>query len=154
MQCRKLIQSSSSIFILTWPNITQVVKDLTAEELKKRWEEYTKELYQKKPKDFNDSDKNDDVVTHLETDILDCEVKQALRNHSYKQSYWRWWNSSWAISNPKTWCCESATLNMPANLENSAVATGLANVSFHSNPKWCQYQMMFKLSYNCTHFIC
>ena len=47
----------------------------------------------------------------------------------------RWWNSSWAISNPKRWCCESATLNKPANLENSAVATGLENVSFHSNPK-------------------
>ena len=33
------------------------------------------------------------------------------------------------------WCCESAALNMPANLENSAVATGLEKVSFHSNPK-------------------
>jgi len=33
---------------------------------------------------------------------------------------WRWQNSSWAISNHKIWCCESATLNMPANLENSA----------------------------------
>ena len=43
-------------------------------------------------------------------------------------------NSSWSISNPKRWCCESAALNMPANLENSAVATGLEEVSFHSNP--------------------
>ena len=33
------------------------------------------------------------------------------------------------------WCCESAALNMPANLENSAVATGLEKVSFHSSPK-------------------
>ena len=48
-----------------------------------------------------------------------------------------WWNSSWAISNPGRWCCESAALNMPANLENSAVATGLAKVSFHSNAKEC-----------------
>ena len=48
---------------------------------------------------------------------------------------WRWWNSSWAISNPKRWCCESAALNMPAILENSAVATGLEEVSFHSSPK-------------------
>ena len=48
-----------------------------------------------------------------------------------------WWNSSWAISNPKRWGCESAALNMPANLENSAVATGLENVSFHSNAKEC-----------------
>ena len=46
-------------------------------------------------------------------------------------------NSSWAISNPKRWCCESAALNMPANTENSAVATGLEKVSFHSNPKEC-----------------
>ena len=35
----------------------------------------------------------------------------------------------------KRWCCESAPLNMPENLENSAVATGLEKVSFHSNPK-------------------
>ena len=37
--------------------------------------------------------------------------------------------------NPKRWCCESATLNMPANLENSAVAIGLEKVSFNSHPK-------------------
>ena len=43
------------------------------------------------------------------------------------------------------WCCESAALNMPTNLENSAVATGLEKVSFHSNPKEGQYQRMFKL---------
>ena len=40
-----------------------------------------------------------------------------------------------AISNPERWCGESAALNMPANLENSAAATGLQKVSFHSNPK-------------------
>ena len=43
-----------------------------AEEIKKRWQEYTEELYQKC---LNDSDKQDDVVTHLEPDILECEVK-------------------------------------------------------------------------------
>ena len=43
---------------------------------------------------------------------------------------------------------------MPANLENSAVATGLENVSFHFNLKERQCQGMFKLPYNCTHFIC
>ena len=58
-----------------------------------------------------------------------------LRKHHYEQSQWRWWNSSWAISNPQRWCCESAALNMPANFKNSAVATGLEKVSFHSNPK-------------------
>ena len=51
-------------------------KDLTeAEEIKKRWLEYTKELYKK---GFNDPDNHGGVVTHLEPDILECEVKCAL----------------------------------------------------------------------------
>ena len=62
-----------------------------------------------------------------------------------------WWNSSWAISNPERWYCENAALNMPANLENSAVATGLEKVSFHSNPKERQCQRLLKLLHNCTH---
>ena len=41
--------------------------------------------------------------------------------------------------------------HMPANLENSAVATGLEKVSFHSNPKEKQSQRMLKLPHNCTH---
>ena len=45
----------------------------------------------------------------------------------------------------KRWSCESAALNVPANLENSAVDTGLEKVSFHSNPKEKQCQRMFKL---------
>ena len=50
--------------------------DLTeAEDIKKRWQEYTEELYKK---DLNDSDNHDDVITHLEPDILECEVKWAL----------------------------------------------------------------------------
>ena len=51
-------------------------KDLTeAEEIKKRWQEYTKELYKK---GLNDRDKYDSEVTHLEPDMLECEVKWAL----------------------------------------------------------------------------
>ena len=42
---------------------------------------------------------------------------------------------------------------MPANLETSAVATGLEKVSFHSNPKERQCQRIFKLLHNCTHLI-
>ena len=49
---------------------------------------------------------------------------------------------------------KSAALNMPANLENSAVATGLEKVSFHSNPKERQCQRMLKLPHNCTHLTC
>ena len=51
-------------------------KDLTeAEEIKKRWQEYS-ELYKYS---VNDSDNHDDVVTHLEPDILECELKWAWR---------------------------------------------------------------------------
>ena len=47
--------------------------DLTeADDIKKRWQEYTEELYKK---DLYDSDNHDGVITHLEPDILECEVK-------------------------------------------------------------------------------
>ena len=50
--------------------------DLTeAEDIKKRWQEYTEELYKK---DLHDPDIHDDVITHLKPDILECEVKRAL----------------------------------------------------------------------------
>ena len=50
--------------------------DLTeAENIKKRWQEYTEELYKK---DLNDPDNHDGVITHLEPDILEYEVKWAL----------------------------------------------------------------------------
>ena len=52
--------------------------DLTeAEDIKKRWQEYTEELYQK---DLHDQDNNDGVITHLEPHILECEVKWALES--------------------------------------------------------------------------
>ena len=52
--------------------------DLTeAEDVKKRWQEYTEELYKK---DLHDPDNHDGVITHLEPDILECEVKQALES--------------------------------------------------------------------------
>ena len=53
-------------------------RDLTeAEDIKKRWQEYTEELYKK---DFHDSDNHDCVIAHLEPDILECEVKWALES--------------------------------------------------------------------------
>ena len=59
-------------------------KDLIeAEEIKKRWKEYAEELYKK---DINDPDSYDDVVTHSEPDILQCEVKQALGNTAVTES--------------------------------------------------------------------
>ena len=50
---------------------------IEAEDFKKRWQEYTEELYKK---DLNDKDNHNSVITHLEPDILECEVKWALGN--------------------------------------------------------------------------
>ena len=59
--------------------------DLTeAEDIKKMWQEYTEELYKK---DLHDPDNHDGVITDLEPDILECEVKWAFRRkHHYEQS--------------------------------------------------------------------
>ena len=61
--------------------------DLTeAEDIKKKWQEYTKELYKK---DLHDPDNHDGVITDLEPDILERESQMGLRKHYYKQSWWR-----------------------------------------------------------------
>ena len=58
--------------------------DLTeAEDITKRWQEYTEELYKK---DLHDPDNHDGVITHPEPDILECEVKWALRNISMNKA--------------------------------------------------------------------
>ena len=104
-------------------------------------QEYMEELYKK---DLHHQDNHDDVITHLEPDILDCEVKWALESitmnkasggDGLQESYFKSWKMM----------LQSAALNMPAHLENSAVATGLEKVSFHSNPKERQCQRMLKL---------
>ena len=121
--------------------------DLTeAEEIKKRWQEYTEELYKK---DLHDPDNHDAVITHLEPDILECKVKWALGSiimnkasegggipgelfqilkddavkvlYSICQQIWK--TQQW----PQVW------------------------KSFHSNPKEGQCQRMFKLLHSCTH---
>ena len=92
------------------------------------------------------------MITHLEPDILECEDKWALGSITMNKAsggdgipveLFQILNDD-AVK-------ESAALNMPANLENSAVATGLEKVSFHSNPKGRQCQRMLKLPHNCTH---
>ena len=117
--------------------------DLTeAEDIKKRWQEYTEELYKK---DLHNPDNHDGVLTHLEPDILKCEVKWALGSmttnkasggdgtpaeifqilkdnaikvlHSIRQQIWK-------------------TQQWPQDLKN---------VSFHSNSTEGQSQRMFRL---------
>ena len=125
--------------------------DLTeAEDIKKRWQEYTEELYKK---DFHDQDNHDGVITHLELDILECDIKWALESITMNKA-------SEGDGIPvelfqilkDDGVKESAALNMPANLENSAVATRLEKVIFHSSPKERQCQSKLKLPHNCTHF--
>ena len=57
--------------------------DLTEAEDIKRWQEYTEELSKK---DIHNPDNHNGVITHLEPDILKCEVKWGLRKHHYEQS--------------------------------------------------------------------
>ena len=128
--------------------------DLTeAEDIKKRWQEYTEELYKK---DLHDLDNHDGVITQLEPDILKCEVKWALGSitankasegdgipvelfqilkddavkvlHSICQQIWK--TQQW----PQDWKMEK--------------------VSFHSNSKERQCQRILKLLHNCTHLTC
>ena len=73
--------------------------DLTeAEDIKNRWQEYTEELCKK---DLHDPDNHDGVITHLEPDILECEVKWALESITTNKASEGDGNSSGVISNPE-----------------------------------------------------
>ena len=97
--------------------------DLTeAEGIKKRWQEYTEELYKK---DLYDPDNHGGVVTHLEPDILECEVKWALGSITMDKASGSDGIPVELIQILKDDAAKSAAINMPANLENSAMATGL-----------------------------
>ena len=125
--------------------------DLTEAEDIKRWQEYTEKLYKK---DLHDQDNHDGVITHLEPDILEFEVKWALESiatnnasrgdgipvelfqilkddavkvlHSICQQIWK--TQQW----PQDW----------------------KRSFFLSNPKERQCERMFKLLHNCTHLTC
>ena len=95
------------------------------------------------------------VITHLEPDILEYEVKWALENITTKKAGGGDGIPVEIFQILKDDAVhESAALNMPANLENLAVATGLEKVSFHSNPKERQCQKMLKLPHDCTRLTC
>ena len=116
-------------------------------DIKKGWQEYTEELYKK---DLHDPDNHDGVITHLEPGIVECEVKCTLGSITTNKA-------SGGDGIPVELfqiLKDDAALSMPANLENSAGATGLEKVSFHSNPKERQCQRMLKLLHSCTHLRC
>ena len=126
--------------------------DLTeAEDIKKKWQEYTEELYKK---DLHNQDNHDGVITDLEPVILECEVKRALES----------------ITTNKASGGDGIPMELFQILKGDAVkvlhsicqqiwktqqsTTGLEKVSFHSNPKERQCQRMLKLLHNCTHLTC
>ena len=123
--------------------------DLTgAENIKKSWQEYTEELYKK---DLHDPDNHDGVITHLEPDILECKVKWVLGSITTNKA-----SGGDGIPVDLFQILKDDAVKMLHSicqqiLENSAVATGLEKVSFHSNPKERQCQRMLKQLHNCTH---
>ena len=115
------------------------------EDIKKRWQEYTEELY---TKDLHDPDNHDGVITHLEPDSLECEVKWALGS----------------ITTNKARGGDGIPVELFQVLKDDAVKgmhpicqqigrlrrghrTGKG--SFHSNPRERQCQRMFNLLHNC-----
>ena len=95
-------------------------------------------------KALNDPDNHDGVITYLEPDLLECDIKWALRSITRNKPS----GSAGIPAELFQILKDDAALNMSENLENSAVATGLEKVSFHSNPKEEQCQRMFKLPHN------
>ena len=91
------------------------------------------------------------MITHLELDILECEVKWALGSITMNKASVGDRIIAEILKILKDAAVRSAVLNTSADLENSAVATGLKKVSFHSSPKKRQCQRMFKLQHNCIH---
>ena len=123
--------------------------DLTeAEDIKKRWQEYTEELYKK---DLHDQDNHDGVITHLEPDILECEVKWALESITMNKA--RGGDEIpvdlfQILKDDAVKVCTQYTSKC-GKLSNGH-ETGKISL-FHSNPQKWQCQRMFKLLHNCSH---
>ena len=123
--------------------------DLTeAEDIQNRWQEYTEELYKK---DLHGQDNHNGVITDLEPDILECEVKWALESITTNKAHGGDRIPVQLFQILKYDAVKVLHSICQLILENSAVATGLENVSFHSNPKERQCQRMLKLLHNYTH---
>ena len=121
-------------------------KDL-ADKIKKRWQEYT-ELYEK---GLNDPDNYDGMVTHLELDILECEVKWALGSITMKRT-----SGGDGIPVELFQILKDDAMKALHSIcqqiwKTQAVATGLEKVCYHSNPKERQCRRMLELLHNCIH---
>ena len=103
-------------------------------------------------KGLNELDKNDGVVTHLERDILMCEVNWALGSITINMASGGDGIPAELLKILKDNAVKVPHSIMSANLENSGMATGLATANIHSNPNEGQCQRMFKLLYKLAHF--
>ena len=124
--------------------------DITEPEDIKRWQEYTEELYKK---DLNDPDNHDGVIIHLEPDILECKVKWALGSITVNKA-----SGGDGIPVELFQILKDDPVkvlhSICQQIWNSAVATGLEKISFHSSPKERQCQKMFKLPHDCIYLTC
>ena len=119
-----------------------------AEDIKKRWQEYKDELYKKY---LHDSDNHDSVITHLEPDILECEVTWGLGSITMNKASGDDGIPVELFQILKGDAVKVLHLICQQIWEYTAVAKGLEKVSFHSNPKERQCQRILKLPHNCTH---
>ena len=123
--------------------------DLTeADYIKKRWQEYTVQ------KDLHDPDNHDGVITHLEPDILECEVSWALESITMNKAS----GGDGLIPVELFQILKDDAVkvlhSICQQIWKTAVATGLEKLRFHSNPKERQFHKMLKLPHNCTHIAC
>ena len=125
--------------------------DLTEAEDIKRWQEYTEELSKK---DLDDPDNHDGVITHLEPDILECEVKWPLESITTNKASEGDRIPAELFQILKDDAVKVLHSVCQQILEISAEATGLEKISIHSNHKERQCQRMLKLLDNCTHLTC
>ena len=123
--------------------------DLTeAEDIKNRWQGYTEEPYKK---DLHDPDNHHGMITPLEPDILEYKVEWALGSITTNKA-----SGGDGIPVELFQILKDDAVKVLYSIcqqiwRNSAVATGLEKVSFHSNPKQRECQRMLKLPYKCTH---
>ena len=109
-----------------------------------------KRIEQQQKKDLNDPDHHDGVITHLEPDILECEVKWPLGSITTNKA-----SGGDGIPVELFQILKDDAVkvlhSICQQIWKTAVATELEKVNFHSNPKERQCQRLFKLPYNCTH---
>ena len=126
-----------------------MARDLTeAEDIKKRWQEYTVELYKK---DLHDPDNHDGVITDLEPDILECEVKPSLGSITMNKASGGYRIPAELFQIPKD-DAVSVLHSRCQPIWKTQQWPQDWKTCFHFNSKESQYQRMFQLLQNCVLF--